>query len=98
MTGNSQIFVVMGHTSAKSAEKWSEILGRYDRYDESFSYGKGVTPFSLFPSPCQIRAVSTAGRSEFVVKPEQITHLDRGEAYVLTAARGELCHLYLTDT
>lgn len=99
--GNSQIFVVMGHTSAKSAEKWAEILGRYDMYDESWSYSRGSsrrTIFSILPSPYKARAVNTARKNEFVVKPEQITHLNRGEAYVLTAARGELCHLYLTDT
>lgn len=34
---------------------------------------------------------------EFVVKPEKITRMGYGEAYVLTAARGELAHLVLND-
>lgn len=98
VVGESQIIVVMGHTSSNSATKWSEVFGQYDKYEQSYSTSRGSsrrTAFSLFASPNQSRTVNISKNREFVVKPEMITRMGYGEAYVLTAARGELAHLVL---
>ena len=100
VVGESQIIVVMGHTSSNSATKWSEVFGQYDKYEQSYSTSRGSsrrTAFSLFASPNQSRTVNISKNREFVVKPEKITRMGYGEAYVLTAARGELAHLVLND-
>lgn len=98
LIGNSQITVVMSHNSGNSAIKWAEVFGQYDKYETSYSRSKGSsrrTPFSLFASPHQSSSVSISERREYVVKPEAIMRMGYGEAYVLTAARGELAHLIL---
>lgn len=98
LIGNSQITVVMSHNSGNSAMKWAEVFGQYDKYETSYSRSKGSsrrTPFSLFSSPHQSSSVSISERREYVVKPEAIMRMGYGEAYVLTAARGELAHLIL---
>ena len=98
LIGNSQITVVMSHNSGNSATKWAEAFGQYDKYETSYSRSKGTsrrTPFSLFASPHQSSSVSISERREYVVKPEAIMRMGYGEAYVLTAARGELAHLIL---
>lgn len=98
VVGESQIIVVMGHTSSNSATKWSEIFGQYNKYEQSYSTSKGSsrrTAFSLLSSPNQSRTVNISKNREFVVMPERITRMGYGEAYVLTAARGELAHLVL---
>lgn len=98
LIGNSQITVVMSHNSGNSATKWAEVFGQYDKYETSYSRSKGSsrrTPFSLFASPHQSSSVSISERREYVVKPEAIMRMGYGEAYVLTAARGELAHLIL---
>lgn len=98
LIGNSQITIVMSHTSGNSATKWAEVFGQYDKYETSYSRSKGSsrrTPFSLFASPHQSSSVSISERREYIVKPEIITRMGYGEAYVLTAARGELAHLIL---
>lgn len=98
LIGNSQITIVMSHTSGNSATKWAEVFGQYDKYETSYSRSKGSsrrTPFSLFASPHQSSSVSISERREYIVKPEIITRMGYGEAYVLTATRGELAHLIL---
>lgn len=98
LIGNSQITVVMSHTSGNSATKWAEVFGQYDKYETSYSKSKGSsrrTPFSLFASPHQSSSVSVSEKREFIVKPEAIMRMGYGEAYVLSAARGELAHLIL---
>lgn len=98
LIGNSQITAVMSHNSGNSATKWAEVFGQYDKYETSYSRSKGTsrrTPFSLFASPHQSSSVSISERREYVVKPEAIMRMGYGEAYVLTAARGELAHLIL---
>ena len=98
LIGDSQILIVMHHTSGNSATKWAEIFGQYDKYEESYSKTKGTnksTPFSILPSPSYSRSVSTSQKREYIVKPEAITRMTNGEAYVLSMARGELAHLVL---
>lgn len=98
LIGNSQITVVMSHNSGSSATKWAEVFGQYDKYETSYSRSKGSsrrTPFSIFASPHQSSSLSISERREYIVKPEAIMRMGYGEAYVLTAARGELAHLIL---
>lgn len=98
VVGDSQILIVMGHTSGNSAAKWAEVFGKYDKLEQSYSISKGAskrTAFSLFSSPSQQRTTSTSKNREYIIKPEMITRMGYGEAYVLTAARGELAHLVL---
>lgn len=99
VVGNSQILVVMNHSSGHSATKWAEIFGQYDKFEESYSTSRGGsrrTPFSLLSSPNYNRTVNVSKNREYIVKPEAITRMGNGEAYVLSAAFGELAHLILT--
>ncbi len=96
--GKTQIMVVMEHTSARSATKWAEVFGQYDKYEKSYATSFGASKqsiFSLLFSPHYNRTVNISKNREYVVKPEAITHMKNGEAYVLTMARGELAHLTL---
>ena len=98
LIGNSQITIVMSHTSGNSSTKWAEVFGQYDKYETSYSKSKGSsrrTPFSVFSSPHQSSSISISERREYIVKPEAIMRMGYGEAYVLSAARGELAHLVL---
>lgn len=99
VVGNSQILVIMGHSSGHSATKWAEVFGQYDKLEESYSTSRGSTrrtPFSILPSPTYNKTVNVSKIREYVVKPEAITRMGIGEAYVLSGALGELCHVVLT--
>lgn len=98
VVGDSQILVVMGHTVGHSATKWAEVFGQYDKYEKTYSRSRGGSkraPFSLFSSPNYQNSVSISKNREYIVKPEAITRMGWSEAYVLSAARGELAHLML---
>lgn len=98
LVGNSPNLVIMSHSSNQSAIKWSEVFGQYDKLEQSFSKTKGGskrTPFSLLSSPNYSNQVTTSKAREFIIKPEQITRLGQTEAYILSAARGEVAHLHI---
>lgn len=96
--GNSQISVIMNHTSAKSAEKWAEFLGQYDKYEKSYNNSSGWSRgvFQLIGTHNTNKGTSISKNRSFVVQPEAITRMGATEAYILTAARGELAHLVLS--
>lgn len=98
IVGNSQTTIVMSHTSGHSAKMWSEVFGEYDKLEESYSTSRGSSrrsPFSLFSSPNYNRTVNVSRNREYIVKPEAIMRMAPTEAYILSAARGELAHLQL---
>lgn len=98
IVGNTQIVVVMAHSSGHSAIKWADVFGQYDKFEQSYSTTRGTiraTPFSIFSSPNKSRSVSISKNREYIVKPEAISRMGNNEAYILTAALGELAHLNL---
>lgn len=98
IVGNSQTVIAMAHSSGQSARMWSEVFGEYDKYEESYSTSRGSSrrsPFSPFSSPNYNRTVNVSRNREYVVKPEAIMRMAPSEAYILSAARGELAHLQL---
>ncbi len=98
IVGNSQTTIVMSHTSGHSAKMWAEVFGEYDKLEESYSTSRGASrrsPFSPFSSPNYNRTVNVSRNREFIVKPEAIMRMAQTEAYILSAARGELAHLQL---
>lgn len=99
VVGDTQTLIVMNHPSGQSAKKWAEVFGQYDKFEESYLKSRGGsrrTPFSVFSSPNYSKTVNISKNREYIVKPEDITRLGSGEAYVLSSALGELAHLVLT--
>lgn len=99
IVGDTQILVVMNHRSGHTAEKWAEVFGQYDKFDESYSWSHGGsrrTPFSIWQSPSYTKTMNVSKNREYIVKPEMITRMGNGEAYILSAALGQLAHLILT--
>ena len=99
VVGDTQILIVMNHTSGHTATKWAEVFGQYDKFEESTSISRGSsrrTPFSILSSPNYNRTIDVRKNREYIVKPEVIMRMRNGEAYVLSAALGQLAHLILT--
>lgn len=99
VVGNMQTLIVMNHPSGHTATKWAEIFGQYDKFEESYSTSRGGSrrsPFSLMSTPNYNRTVNVSKNREYIVKPESIARMVNGEAYVLSAALGELAHLIIT--
>ena len=98
LVGNSHINIVMSHSSANTAQKWSEVFGMYDKYETSYSKTRGSTrrtPFSILSSPNVQSTVSVNEKREYIVKPEQIARMGVGEAYIAVSFIDEIAHLIL---
>lgn len=99
VAGDSAILIVMNHSAGHSAMKWAEFFGQYDKFEQSYSTSRGgsrKTLFSLVVSPNYNKTVNVNRNREYIVKPEEIMRMGNGEAYVQSAAIGELAHLILT--
>jgi len=91
--------MIFAHTAGKSAEKWSEFLGQYDKYERSYSQTRGSSraPFSIFSSSNNSRSINIAKSREFIVKPEQLMRMSQGEAYIRMADDRQIAHLIVTE-
>ena len=99
VVGNTQTLIIMNHASGHSATKWAEVFGQYDKYEESYSTSRGGsrrTPFSILSSPNYNKTVNISKNREYIVKPEAISRMGNGEAFIQSAALGQLAHIFLT--
>ncbi len=99
VVGGTQTLIVMNHTSGHSTTKWAEVFGQYDKFEESYSTSRGGsrrTPFSILSSPNYNRTVNISKNREYIVKPEVISRMGNGEAFIQSAALGQLVHIFLT--
>lgn len=99
VVGNTQTLIVMNHLSGYSATKWAEVFGQYDKFEKSYSISRGGsrrTPFLLLSSSNYNKTLNVSKNREYVVKPEVISRMGNGEAFILSAALGHLAHLILT--
>lgn len=99
LTGSVDTVMVFSHTSGKSAAKWSEFFGQYDKYERSYSqtHGSSRHPFALFASSNQSHSINISKNREFVVKPEQIMRMAPGEAYVRMVDSHQIAHLQIME-
>ena len=94
--GASQFAVVLSHSAGSSATKWADILGQYEKMEESYSTSKGGSySFGLLPNPNYNNTVNLNRKREHVVLPEQITRMRETEAYVYRSQHNELAHIFL---
>lgn len=99
VVGSTQTLIIMNHASGHSATKWAEVFGQYDKFEESYSTSRGGsrrTPFSILSSPNYNRTVNISKNREYIVKPEVISRMGNGEAFIQSAALGQLVHIFLT--
>lgn len=98
VAGNMSTIIVMRHSSADSALRWSEVFGQYDRYEESYSTSRGGmrrNPFSIFAGPSYSKTVNVSRNRDYIVKPEDIVRMATGEAYIRTVDNGSVAHVQL---
>lgn len=98
--GEARTVVIMSHSSGKSAAKWAEYFGQYDKLEKSYgktSGGSKRSPFSPFASPNYSSSVNIAKNRVYIVNPEEITRMGYGEAYIVSSNNNQLGHIYLSD-
>ena len=91
LAGKAMLVVLCKHSSAYSCQKWSDVIGLYDKQEvsESFSRNSGYGSGYTFGNS---QTVKVEVQRENVVKPEEINRMQPNETYVINRIIGELAH------
>lgn len=91
LAGKAMITVLCKHSSAYSCQKWSDVIGSYDKQEvsTSFSRNSGYASGYNFGNS---QTANVAIKRENIVKPEEISGMQPNEVYVINRNIGELGH------
>jgi len=87
--GKASKVVLSKHASAHSCQKWSDVIGSYDKQEITSTHASNNNYFQKFG----IGSTHTANinvKRENIIKPEEFHRMDEAEVYVLSRATGEL--------
>lgn len=89
--GKASKAVISKHSSAYSCQKWSEMIGSYDKHEISNTFAQNTNYFGRWG----LGSTQTANvnvKRENIVKPEEISRMRTDEVFVLSKSTGELSH------
>lgn len=91
LAGKAMITVLCKHSSAYSCQKWSDVIGSYDKQEvsTSFSRNSGYASGYNFGNS---QTANVAIKRENIVKPEEINGMQSNEVYVINRNIGEIAH------
>lgn len=89
--GKAQKIIVSKHSSSYSCQKWSEIIGSYDKQEISGSVSNSFNVFGIFGAT-STQSMNINIKREQVVKPEEISRMQSREVYIFSKSNGELSH------
>ncbi len=89
--GNACKCIVFSHTVGVTCNKWSEIFGYYDVDKISQNIGSNRNYQWGYGFGSQY-SINVSSNREFIVKPEELAHMDANEVYVLDRNARELAY------
>ncbi len=98
VVGNCEDIIILGHSSGATCTKWAEMIGYYNKEEESHSVAKGSmrhSPFSLFPGSNNTITKDYRIKREYIVRPELINRMGSNEVYAYRHSNNELIHTFL---
>lgn len=96
--GKATKTVIYRHTSGLSCNKWSEVLGYYEKQEVSNTYTSGrnyQSLFSVIPGQMSTDSINVNLKRDYIVRPEEISHMANDEVYILDAVNSELSHTHI---
>ena len=93
--GKAMKSVIYRHTSGLSCNKWAEVLGYYEKQEVSNTYTNGrnyQSIFSIIPGQMSTDSINVNLKRDYIVRPEEISHMAKDEAYIIDAVNSELAH------
>ena len=90
--GKAVKLIASRHGSAASAQKWSDVLGSYDKLDVSTTMAANVNHIGRF-SYGHTSTNAIAQKRENIVKPEELQRLDGLSAFMISQAAGEIARI-----
>ncbi len=93
--GKSIKSVIFHHTSGLSCGKWAEAIGYYEKQEVTNTYTSGrnyQSLFSVIPGQMHTDSINVNLKREYIVRPEEISHMAKDEAYIIDTIKNELVY------
>lgn len=93
--GKSIKSVIFHHTSGLSCTKWAEVIGYYEKQEVTNTYTSGrnyQSMFSIIPGQTNTDSINVNLKREYIVRPEEISHMAKDEVYIIDTINNELAH------
>ena len=97
-------FVIFSHSSAASAGKWADVLGEYEKIEQSTSKtnsrsgdGMGFWSMDVENHSQKSRTVTTSRSRDYIIPPERIVSLKQGEFFMRSVAFKGIKHGFLSN-
>ena len=95
IVGKSLKSIIFHHSSVLTCNKWAEIIGYYEKKEvsDTLTSGKNYqSMFSIIPGQAKSDSVNISLKRDFIIRPEEISHMTNDEVYILDAVHNELIH------
>lgn len=89
--GKSTKVVISKHASAYSCQKWSDVIGSYDKKEISNSITGSHSIFGKFVAGTA-HSTNINIKRESIIRPEEISRMRCEEVFILNGTTGELAH------
>lgn len=96
LAGKAMIIALCKHSSAYSCQKWSDVIGSYDKQEVSTSFSQN-SEYSGGYSFGNSQTANVAIKRENIIKPEEINGLQTSEVYIINRISGEIAHTMIRD-
>jgi len=89
--GKASKLIVFKHASAYSCQKWSDVIGSYDKHEINSAFAQNTNYIGRFGMG-STQTASVNVKRENIVKPEEINRMRMDEVYIMSKSSGELAH------
>lgn len=91
VVGKASKILILKHMSSYSCQKFSEIVGEYDKQEINDTYTDNTNLIGNF-SYSMTSSKNISVKRESIIKPEEIARLRNDEIFILDNCNGELVH------
>lgn len=98
LVGKSLKTIIYKHTSGLTCGKWAETIGYYEKKEVTDTYTSGSnyqSMFTIIPGKVNTNTMNINLKREYVVRPEEISHMSKDEAYIIDSVNDELAHTFI---
>lgn len=93
VVGKSIKKVIFHHGSGISCTKWADVFGYYEKQEVSNTYTSGnnyQSMFTVVPGQMNTSSINVNSKREYIIKPEEIAHMNQNEVFIHDAVSNEL--------
>lgn len=98
VVGKSLKTIIYKHTSGLTCGKWAEAIGYYEKKEITNTYTSGSnyqSMFTIIPGQLNTNTMNINLKREYIVRPEEISHMSKNEVFIIDSINDELAHTFI---